>query len=265
MTQKFCLKWNDFDSNVSKSFGLLRNEEYLHDVTIVGDDKNQVSAHKLVLSSCSEYFRNIFKNNKHIHPLLCIGGIASVDLNNIMNYIYNGEVNIFQDELDRFLQIAQRLKLNGLIGNEVETGQDNKEVTHQNHEQRAEGSPTEEQKDHIDNNVYSPIPQKQSRRRTRDPNPKNEKHTIAINGTDHNEIDTKIFEYLETLEDGSLKCTFCGKIESNSNVRQRGRTNIKNHVETHLDGISFSCQLCGKEFRSRNSLSVHKSQNHKDN
>ena len=196
MAEKFCLKWNDFDSNVSKSFGLLRNEDYLHDVTLVGDDNNQVSAHKLVLSACSEYFRNIFKNNKHIHPLICIGGIASVDLNNIMNYIYNGEVNIFQDELDRFLQIAQRLKLNGLIGNEDETGQDNKEVTHQNHEHRADGSPTQ---DRIDDNVYYPIPQKHSKRRTRDPSSKIEKHTIAINGTDHKEIDTKIFEYNSEL------------------------------------------------------------------
>ena len=117
MAEKFCLKWNDFDSNVSKSFGLLRNEDYLHDVTLVGDDSNQVSAHKLVLSACSEYFKNIFKNNKHTHPLLCIDGIASGDLNNIMDYIYNGEVKIFQDDLDRFLGIAQRLKLNGLIGN----------------------------------------------------------------------------------------------------------------------------------------------------
>ena len=85
-----CLKWNDFESNVSKSFGLLRNECYLHDVTLVGDDNKQVSAHKLVLSASSEYFKNIFKNNnKHAHPLLCLDGIASEELGNIMDYIYN--------------------------------------------------------------------------------------------------------------------------------------------------------------------------------
>ena len=63
MPEKFDLKWNDFHSNVSKSFGLLRNEDYLHDVTLVSDDYKQVTAHKLVLSACSEYFKNIFKNN----------------------------------------------------------------------------------------------------------------------------------------------------------------------------------------------------------
>ena len=68
MSEKFCLKWNDFESNVSNSFSLLRNEDYLHDVTIVSDDNEQISAHKLVLSACSEYFKNIFKKNKHSHP-----------------------------------------------------------------------------------------------------------------------------------------------------------------------------------------------------
>ena len=94
MSEKFCLKWNDFHSNVSKSFGLFRNEDYLHDVTLVSDDHHHVSAHKLVLSACSEYFKNIFKlNNKpNAHPLICLDGVKSDDLKNIIDYIYNGEV-----------------------------------------------------------------------------------------------------------------------------------------------------------------------------
>ena len=55
MDEKFSLKWNDFYSNVSKSFSVFRNEEYLHDVILVSDDhNNKVAAHKLVLSACSE-------------------------------------------------------------------------------------------------------------------------------------------------------------------------------------------------------------------
>ena len=125
MSEKFCLKWNDFHSNVSNSFGLLRNEDYLHDVTLVSDDNKQVSAHKLVLSACSEYFRDVFKNNNkpNAHPLLCIGGVSSDDLRNIMDYIYNGEVQLYQEKLDNFLSIAQRLKLEGLIGSNSEDSQ----------------------------------------------------------------------------------------------------------------------------------------------
>ena len=127
MAEKFCLKWNDFHSNVSQSFGKLRNEDYLHDVTLVSDDHSQISAHKLVLSASSEYFKNIFKNSNkpNSHPLVCLNETNSNDLKNIMDYIYNGEVQIFQDNLDRFLSIAQRLKLEGLIGsNEAEPDPD---------------------------------------------------------------------------------------------------------------------------------------------
>ena len=53
MSEKFGIKWNDFHSNVTKSFGLLRDEDYLQDVTLVTDDNKQISAHKLVLSKKS--------------------------------------------------------------------------------------------------------------------------------------------------------------------------------------------------------------------
>ena len=59
--EKFNLKWNDFQSNASKSFGLFRNEKYLQDITLVSEDMNHVKAHKLVLSACSEYFRNVLQ------------------------------------------------------------------------------------------------------------------------------------------------------------------------------------------------------------
>ena len=128
MSEKFSLKWNDFDANVSKSFGRLRNEDYLHDVTLVGDDYTQISAHKLVLSACSEYFQQAFKRSNKVqsHTLLCLEGLSKQDLDNVLSYMYNGEVNIFQEHLDRFLAVAQRLKLEGLLqGNQEDEDTEN--------------------------------------------------------------------------------------------------------------------------------------------
>ena len=59
MTEKFRLKWEDFQSNISKSFRRFRSqEEELCDVNLLGDDQVQVSAHRLVLSASSPYFRS---------------------------------------------------------------------------------------------------------------------------------------------------------------------------------------------------------------
>ena len=115
MLEKYCLKWNDFNSNVSKSFSKLRNENEFFDVALVSDDQKLISAHKVVLSASSEYFKNILKQQKHPNPLLCLEGISSTELNDILDYIYHGEVNVNQEDLDRFLKIANRLKLEGLM------------------------------------------------------------------------------------------------------------------------------------------------------
>ena len=125
MSEKFCLKWNDFEANVTKSFRQLRKADDFYDVTLVSDDHQQVSAHKIVLSASSEYFNNVLKMNKHSHPMVCLSGVTSKELTNILDYIYNGELQIYQEDLDQFLQIAQRFQLEGLIqGEEGERGDD---------------------------------------------------------------------------------------------------------------------------------------------
>ena len=115
MSEKFSLKWNDFQSNVSRTFSQLRSEEEFFDVSLVSDDEKMMSAHKLVLSASSPYFKHILTTNKHSHPLLCLDGVSSAELQCVLDYIYQGEVQINQEYLDRFLQIASKLKLEGLL------------------------------------------------------------------------------------------------------------------------------------------------------
>ena len=61
-SEKFSLKWNDFEKNVSKSFSQMRQQTGLFDVTLVSSDQKQVSAHRLVLSACSDFFKNILNS-----------------------------------------------------------------------------------------------------------------------------------------------------------------------------------------------------------
>merc|ERR1712155_301395 len=75
--EKFCLKWNDFRSNASKSFSCLRKEEDFFDVTLVSDDEQHIAAHKLVLSASSEFFKNILKKTSHSSPLIYLNGYSS--------------------------------------------------------------------------------------------------------------------------------------------------------------------------------------------
>ena len=245
MSEKFSLKWNDFQSNISKSFELLRNEEYLQDVTLVSDDDCQVKAHKLVLSASSSYFKKIFMKNNQSNILLCLEGTTKNDLQNILAYIYHGEVQIFQDDLDRFLAIAQRLKLEGLLEESVEQKFEGGKIENTLLEQGFESQ-----------NEMKRRPAPRKRTISRDLTTVEDKITIPMSTEDKAAVNDKIKESFEKLSSGVFKCNLCGKICKQSVV-------IKRHVETHLEGLSYPCQQCGKTFRSAHVLRSHISQKHK--
>ena len=120
MGEKFYLKWNDFQSTVSNSFKVLREQKDFFDVTLVSDDEVQITAHKIILSACSSFFQSILKNNPHPNPLIYLHGIDSLNLGYILDYIYNGEVQLHQEHLDPFMDKAQLLKISGLTSDKEE-------------------------------------------------------------------------------------------------------------------------------------------------
>ena len=111
---KLSISWNDFQSSMSGSFGNLRKEEELFDVTLVSDDGVQISAHKVVLAACSTFFKNTLKSGIHPHPLIFLSGISSVNINSLLEYIYEGKVAIHQEQLESFLETATKLKITSL-------------------------------------------------------------------------------------------------------------------------------------------------------
>jgi len=111
--EKFCLRWNDFESNVSTAFRDLREEKDFFDVTLACDD-SQVDAHKVILAACSPFFRNVLRRNPHQHPLLYLKGVKYKELVCVLNFMYQGEVNVAQEELNTFLAVAEDLKVKGL-------------------------------------------------------------------------------------------------------------------------------------------------------
>ena len=219
------------------------------DVTLVGDDCKHVTAHKLVLSSSSEYFKMVFSNNKkhfQFHALICLEGLNQSDLNNILDYIYHGELQIYQHDLDRFLGIAERLKLEGLIGGNQNMDED---------DDKAGNIP--------EKNVAKPdctLPET-TRVNERQKNVNiatAEKLVISVQSSEISsleELDRKVEESYSKDSNGFFACHYCGK-----SFKLRG--NIKAHVETHFEGLSFPCKFCDATLRSRNSFRLHNKRQH---
>ena len=65
--EKLCLKWNDFQDIVQTSFVELRTDTDFTNVTLACEDQS-IKAHKVVLSACSPFFKNLLKTNPYPQP-----------------------------------------------------------------------------------------------------------------------------------------------------------------------------------------------------
>ena len=106
---------------MSRSFSSIRNNNQFFDCTLTTDDDETYSdnlrAHKIILSACSSFFKNILTKESicaHPNPLIYLKGISAKELKYILDFIYHGEVNVAKVELDKFLEVADTLKIKGL-------------------------------------------------------------------------------------------------------------------------------------------------------
>ena len=195
------MKWNEFQSNVSKTFSYFRNEENFFDVTLVSDDHQHIAAHKLVLSASSKFFKDILCKTQHSNPLIYLSGFSSKDLNLVMDYIYQGEVQIYQNQLDNFLDVAQKLKIEGLLSTEEPKTKQEPQFE----DEKVESFPTE---------------------------PDQVRPGHGENVSLKAEVEEKIQQLMEK-RDGRHHCKACDYYSKHSR-------HIRDHVERHhIDGLSY--------------------------
>jgi len=115
-SEKYCLKWNDFTSNLSVAFQEMRRDADFFDLTLLTEN-SEIRCHKLVLGACSSHFRQIIKrlSSQNIpNPAIYLRGVRHEDIKNLLEFMYLGEVNIAHEDLDSFLAVAQDLCIKGL-------------------------------------------------------------------------------------------------------------------------------------------------------
>ncbi|CAH4037240.1 unnamed protein product [Pieris brassicae] len=111
--QQFCLRWNNFQANITSQFEALRDDEDFVDVTLACEG-HRLEAHKVVLSACSPYFKELFKNNPCPHPIIFMRDCEVSHIRALLQFMYVGQVNIAQAQLSAFLRTADALQIRGL-------------------------------------------------------------------------------------------------------------------------------------------------------
>ena len=216
ISEKLCLKWNDFQENTSSAFGKLRGEKDFSDVTLACGDGQQMEAHRAVLASCSPFFKTLLLRFKHPNQVLYMRGLKADDLAAVLDFIYYGETSVYKENLDSFLALAEEFQLKGLTGRD-EVKEDNHEIL-----LKKEGL----FQNHL--NVESNGNHKDSM-------------TVALSANNVKTLDDEINSMIAINRSGTRArfCKICGKV---------GKvTTVKQHVEAnHINGVNHSCEICGK-------------------
>ncbi|XP_063907077.1 protein tramtrack, beta isoform-like isoform X16 [Zophobas morio] len=114
-SEQFSLCWDNFHKNMSSGMNSLLENEDLVDVTLAVEGK-YLKAHKMVLSVCSPYFRELFKMNPCKHPIVFMKDVSYIAMSDLLQFMYQGEVQVSQDNLTTFIKTAEALQIKGLTG-----------------------------------------------------------------------------------------------------------------------------------------------------
>ena len=249
--EKFCLKWDDFEANIKDSFKRLRDEQKLFDITLATSDGQQIQAHRMVLAAGSHFFSDILTASNQSNMFIYLKGINMNELGHILDFMYNGETSIIQEELNLFLETAKELQVKGLQGDLQDIGQSMEENEKPNSNQCEKKAEYEDyvvcQENILDemNELADSFFKDEGTLATV------ERKNLPLNS--NVELDLQIQEMIE--KKGNIwMCKVCGKTAKKSH--------IKNHAETHIKGVVHICDICNKILLSRNSLNAHISNTH---
>ena len=240
--EKFCLKWSDFEKNISEVFAELRDDEDFFDMTLACEQRT-VQAHKLVLSACSPFFKSLLKTNKHPHPLLYLKGVKYEEIQLLLNFMYHGEVSIPQAQLSSFLALAEDLQIKGLsdVEGRIPSSQRNTSAKR----------PLEDEStaDAIEENTKAP---KQAALATGSENITVNKGTISCVKSESIIADVKSESIVADVDCNSFLATMaCAGYDPQQLYQEQMRQLSQRRIE------SFDCHICNKSYANQYSLNIH--------
>ncbi|XP_045598527.1 protein tramtrack, beta isoform isoform X15 [Procambarus clarkii] len=107
------LKWNNHKSTFFHILSEVRGKHTYTDATLACEGKF-FPVHKLVMSTCSDYFAEIFEKTPCKNPVVVLKDIKKSDLEALLDYMYIGEVDVRQSELAGLIKAAECLRIKGL-------------------------------------------------------------------------------------------------------------------------------------------------------
>ena len=242
--EKLCLKWNDFQDIVQTSFAELRGDNDFTDVTLACEGRS-IKAHKVILSASSPFFKRLLKTHTHPQPLIYMRGMSANDLTAMVDFIYLGEASVFQEQLENFLALAEELELKGLKGSSEENDSEyTKEYTKEQYSHNM---------GRAESNQKQIIPERSKISSDKYEDSMVERKMVPIHTKENSIIRPDTMAQIQSMIEKRTDGYFC----TNCDYRSGKLCHLKEHVEKHIQGLEYPCNVCCKTFRSSASLRIH--------
>jgi len=248
MGEMFCFQSKFFKHDTCKSWRGLQDEKHLCDITVACEDK-QIDAHKVVLSSSSSVFRNLIKQNPHPHPLIYLRGVKYSELVHMLSFMYQGEVNIPQEELQDFLDVGQDLKLAGMSQGEL-AGVSQQEEEPEEQNIRSRGANIKIEPTQIGGSIDEEEHEEDEDESDPDDNPAADDYMIVQQGSPEETLD---HYKAQSYEKGGVDFFYCDKCDYESFKI----ADLKRHVAAKHKKDRFPCNQCDYKTSTKYFLKRH--------
>ena len=113
--EKYTFHWHSYSDHLKEALNEMMLSSEFADVTLVTDDKQQIRAHRNILSAASPVFKSIFQiDSKNANPVIYLRGIQHSEMESIMQFIYLGEARFYEERMSEFLTVSKNLDIKEL-------------------------------------------------------------------------------------------------------------------------------------------------------
>lgn len=275
--ENFNVSYDEFHENIGGSLLALQKGSTFVDVSLACLD-GHVQAHKVILAASSQFFQTILNEVSSKDLVIYLKGVKVKYLTYLIDFIYNGNVDVPPSDLQKFLDLGQELKVKGLVEKNKKGGVNavkNETI------KSVEFSPVVkeiETESEIAQDPFDPLQDDTIyyedysigfesylepgnelgdiaavREKLLDPS---SDLTFSQEKLDQNRF---LSHLLSIMQKTSLKgpkgyqwsCLVCGKVYPQ-------RNHLQEHVESkHVKGVRHSCSLCSQEFTQSKHLKFH--------
>ena len=267
---EYRLSWQSFQTWTKESIKDLYQDTDYTDVTLITEDMEVFKSHRIILSSSSDFFKEILGKMKSFQgqtQTLYLKGIHGNILGLLLSFIYLGEVTVSQELIPHFLSTAVDLKIQGndfeektlLLKDLINEDTSNSFDMRRSNLDEIEIKQTEDQIDNgsiplhnADGDKNSCIlPAKDEKRKIQKTSPKIETKKVKTK---------KLSNHLEVKVKSDSEAEFIC-IYDTCNDTFKTSTEAKKHImKTHRKPIKekkFECETCNKKFQTKHEAQLH--------